>query len=342
MHIEMKFGRWLRREQQRSPEDELQRLARKLPKRSPLRPLWEEYVSRGTVPTVTLLDALNYIPTSAWREHALGYRLLSLLEMSPSQRKKVSYLLRRPFVKPIEHGGPGLDYFLVMGGVFLISFCLLVWMLPGMGVFSPKEQILICLAAFVGAFVPTITTMPLTVWFTSLLQLRRARVVQRAAAVTLVKAGEPDCTAALSHYVRRTSPVRQEAITALLAILPRMTAHAADRLAVGSDTALLELAAHPHEELALAALDALEHVGPGTAAHTVQRLSLRARSPRVRERAAAILPTLVGRAARVRDASTLLRPSADARAEHLLHPVYESDPDISNLLRASQATGGND
>ncbi|MCW3053482.1 MAG: hypothetical protein JWN14_2652 [Chthonomonadales bacterium] len=58
---------------------------------------------------------------------------------------------------------------------------------------------------------------------------------------------------------------------------------------------------------------------------------------RVRERAAAVLPTLIARREHKESVSSPLRPSAVYPMEHLVRPVYNPDPDLTNLLRASNS-----
>lgn len=104
----------------------------------------------------------------------------------------------------------------------------------------------------------------------------------------------------------------------------------------GSGPALSALAESPNEELALKALDALEQAGDGGTARAVERLVEYGNSDGVRKRAAAILPTLLARREYEGAATLLLRPSQGVPTEHLLKPVYGSDPEVANLLHPSQ------
>lgn len=322
----------------RRSEDELQRLARRLSGHSPLRLYWPHHVSRPAISTTDLLSLLKRIKTSAWREQAIAYYLLAQMELPSEQRNSVARMSCRPLLRPEYFGGSGRDYvraigYLYLGWVASLSAGILLlelpshiaWMLPSV--------------FWIGAF-PTLLMAPFVGWSIWMLHRHRRRIVQRAAATALATHGDPHCISVLSDYVYRASPIRHEAIAALLAILPTVTKRWADRLTSRSHAALLDLITHPQEELALAALDALENVGPGTAAPAVQRLAKRARSEQIRMRAAAVLPTLLGRATHAREASTLLRPSADNKTEHLLRPIPQHDPDTSHLLRASQGENG--
>ena len=88
--------------------------------------------------------------------------------------------------------------------------------------------------------------------------------------------------------------------------------------------------------LALAALDALGQAGGGNLEDAVVRIAQDCLCEPVRQRAAEILPILIARRKREASSASLLRPSQADAINHLLRPVSSSEPNIDNLLLASQ------
>lgn len=182
--------------------------------------------------------------------------------------------------------------------------------------------------------------IPLCYLCLSLYERQRLGRIQQTAATTLARVGDPDCLVALWDHVCRRTPARRPALQALREILPSITADWYGKLPGGSGAALTALAESKEEELALAALNALEQAGGGDAAAAVARLAQSAESEHVRERAAAVLPVLLARKEQEGAASSLLRPSAAVSSDHLLKPAYGGTSEDSHLLRAAQALAG--
>lgn len=158
-----------------------------------------------------------------------------------------------------------------------------------------------------------------------------AQITELITVTAMTSAGTPECVEGLwQMYLHGRA--RGEAVQSLKIILPQLNAEWC-----GSDDALLGLAKSKDVVLALAALDALEKAGGGSSTKAVERLAKTAWSSLVRERAAALVPILAARHEQERASSTLLRPSFNNRQEHLVRPVYSNDPNVTNLLRASNA-----
>ena len=297
------------------------KLVRKLRRKSPVRRWLEsnEEIEAGSADS--LFRALARTDIDGWRDRAVAFHALGLIELSPLEREHAGRLLLDAFKKP--------DVIrLSLGGIGRVAFLAFVGWLTFAILFSMS----------LGALPSLIFLSLVTVPFVLVVQEQnRTAITKWITATALAQVGGPECIVALWKDVQRNSPISDEAFAALKAILPRMSADLYGQLPAGCNDALVEMARSPDlPDLAIAALDALERAGDGRCAKGIARITPRNAAGRVYKRAVAILPTLIARHEREQAAATLLRPSASVSAENLVRPVYGSAPDVTNLLRASQ------
>ncbi|HLK58733.1 MAG TPA: hypothetical protein VKU00_19330 [Chthonomonadaceae bacterium] len=163
---------------------------------------------------------------------------------------------------------------------------------------------------------------------------------------TLGKLGVPETSGLIAGAVYDASGgketmgiqrVRKAATAVLPRVLAGLTPAYYGRLESSAVPNLCTLLGHHNEELALAALDALEKVGDGRAVLPVEGALKKRRSERLRARAAEVLPILVARREREQASQMLLRASApqEAGEELLRAAVTTPDQAPEQLLRAS-------
>ncbi len=260
----------------------------------------------------------------------MGYHLLADLPLGPSEQEQASRILVKALEEPNDEiptitgtsargvAGIYLGWYLIfVAGVCFISHEFLIGLLAGI---------------FVAGFM-SLLTVPI---FLSIQDQLRANTLQRVAATSLAQVGTPPCIGSLYRYIRHPSIYRQEILQALRAVIPRVTSVWYGRLTADTVAALTGLAGSSEEALALAALDALEQAGGGSAVKAVERLAARSSMPHVRDRATVVLPILIARRENEKSSASLLRPSALNLTEDLVRPVYGGNPNVSHLLRASQ------
>jgi len=297
-------------------------MVRRLRRKSPIR-LWlesNEEIAEGSA--WALFDALARTEPDGWRDRAVAFHALGLIELSPLERKHAGRLLLDAFKMPDVVR-------LSLGGIGRVAFTAFLGWLTFAILFSMSLDALPWL----------IFLSLLTVPFVLVIQEQnRTTITKRITATALAQVGGPECIVALWKHVQRDSPISDEAVAALKAILPRMSADLYGQLPAGCNDALVDMARSGDlPDLAIAALDALEWAGDGRCAKAIARITPRNAASRVYKRAAAVLPTLIARRQREEASATLLRPSSSAPTEHLLRPIYSSDPDTTNLLRASDS-----
>ena len=317
----------------RRPEQApLLELESRLPPESPIR-IWQESAPAHEEDAgVSLLHALAQCHRSDWASHAVAYHHLRQMDLSPSARQFAAPVLEKA-IRQLGDYGATPRYF---RRVLLAEF--LGWTTALLGFFRIWRPDFIVVACAASGVV-TLFSCPFVVGGVALFDRSRARMVQRAAATAMIRAGDPTCIVALEQHMSHSSAIHREAVSALLAILPQVSAEWYGHLPNGASAALANMAASDHELLALSALEALANAGDGSAAHAVKCLLERTASERVRERAVTLLPILIDRAAHKMAESTLLRPSSYNATEHLVRPVYSSNSEVTNLLRASHADG---
>lgn len=313
----------LRPNSPQQPRYNIRRIAARLKQDSPVRQWMGTQHGSEKASASDLLHALTWTERCGWQDRAVAFHILGTLELDPQEREQAAYLLTEAFKQPdIERVSLGR-----FGGAMAIVsafwYCLSIavdWFFFGR----------ISLPSRAGVLCAGLLTTP----FPLVLQERYWRIItKRIAATALTTAGDPLSILPLYYEVSVSGAAHPEARQALKAILPTVTHAWYGYLAAGS--ALVDLAWSADQDLALAALTALEQAGSGNNVKAVERLADRAGATRVRERAAEILPTLLARREQERAASTLLRASAPNRTDDLVRPVYGSDPEVNNLLRAS-------
>lgn len=256
----------------------------------------------------------------------MSYHLLAHLSFTEEEREQANRVLLEAFKQTTDE--PVTFVRIVqMGFKTFVGSALLFGVL---GIFTGSFSIISC----GGIFCWTIMFTPIGLGY---MDQQRSNHLRRLAAKALLQAGDPDCLVALYEHIRLPSIFRKDALATIQAILPRVTADCYGRLPPGTAVTLARLAGSSDEKLALAALEALEQAGDGVAANAVQKLATRATSERVRNRAAALLPILIERAAHKMTASTLLRPSTQNQSEHLVRPVTGRPAELTNLLRAAHS-----
>lgn len=317
----------------------LDKLISKLKRDSPVR-LWIQTHRDAPSPdAMTLLQTLSQCDRCSWRDRAVAFHFLGSIELSPPEHDHAVRLLKNAFTHPeIERNSP-LQWLGALGYALLFwyLFCIVMSLICEGHLFLPDPLILL----FPSALFMAVRRK---------LQKRQARIItKRVVAAALTSVGNPLCIEPLYQEVRASGAAEPEARTALKTVMRTVSGEWYGHLPPGTEAALIYLAEFQNPEIAMvqiqdpdltiAALDALELTGGGVAVKAVERLAIRLPNCRVQRRATEVLPILLARREQERAASTLLRPSAIDPAEHLVRPVCTSDPDTTNLLRASQPEG---
>ena len=230
-----------------------------------------------------LLGALTD-PAANWTDRIVGYSALREIDLSSTERAHAGHLLSQALAR--FRAGTDL---LTRLGKFVIPVgvpCLLGSLLFAMFVGVPG----------IGLGLIGVCVLPLLL-FTAmeLLESKRTAMAQRAALTTLAQIGDPECIVALVTHVLHRSRLRQEAVRTLTAILPRVTSEYFRQLSYDAEQALLMLVKATDENIALAALDALERLGDGRYASALAATLVWVRSPRVDVRGAVVLSLLKAR-----------------------------------------------
>jgi len=290
-----------------------------------------------TTSSGALLRALSDSRPLLWSDRVEAYQALCEIELTPSERTQATHLLSSALALP----GADSSRFrraVAMGflsALVVANLALLVTHFP-----TRRDDFLPVLLGGSLIVTPLLTlfTTPLFLAGLSFLERRGAPAVQKAAMLALAHIGGPECIIALYDHTQNDTGLYEEAILTLKAVLPTITADWYGRMPHGSDPVLGQLADYSDEDLALAALDALDAAGSGTAANSVEHIPQDAtKSGLVRAKAAAVLPTLIARREREISVVSLLRPSERVSTDNLLRSIEGDASDISNLLRASQA-----
>jgi hypothetical protein len=200
-----------------------------------------------------------------------------------------------------------------------------------------------------GSYVPVIGALlvtPLVFPLSCLTDWVHTADVREAAARTLGILGVPESVGALSGALSDSCcAVSRAAEAALPPALHSLTAEHYGRLRADTVPNLCRVVQRGPApmRLALDLLAALEHVGDGRAVAPIQSVAMRGASPRLREAAARILPTLLKRQKQENEREMLLRGATmpDAAPDILLRPATANAPDTAPelLLRASGAAG---
>jgi hypothetical protein len=295
------------------------KLVGKLRRRSPIRLWLESYGEIVEGSATTLFQALALTEPDAWADRAVAFHVLRLIELSPSERENARRILLDALKKPdVER--LSLERFCTAVGIAFVGWLILAI------VFSMPV-----VALPVVGFLSFLTSP----FLLALQELNRAAITRQIAATALAQSGDPECVVVLCEHVRRRTGIFTEAEATLKAVLPRITSDWYGRLPSGCNGALVSLALSPDWDLALLALDALGRAGDGSSAEAIAQITVR-KYP-VFMRATAVLPTLVARQEREKASAVLLRPSAKNQTDHLVRPAYDTNPDVTNLLRASHA-----
>jgi hypothetical protein len=302
------------------------KLVAKLDRRSPVR-FWIESDRKTEEGSAEeLFHCLAQAEETVYVDRAVAFHMLGVIDLDPLEREHAMRLLLNALQWP-EKEKISIVRFGGALGIAIASwlvFCIV------MGIASlPRFD----LSGLPGLLLASLLTTP------GILRgqdRNRACLTQRIAANALASVGNAECLAALYSQARQSSHVRQEANQAIKALLPSVTVEWYGQLPSGAIVVLTALARSYDIDMALAALNALERAGNGSCASEVGRIAALAPGSRVSDRAAEVYRILIARQAQETAATTLLRPSAGQLADGLLHPVYSGDPNVTNLLRASQ------
>lgn len=298
-------------------------LMQRLRPQSPIR-AWMDGHSQSveTPPAQSLLEAIE-LPTCDGVDLAMGCHLLTYLPLTPVERAHANRLVLQAFKEPVTGATTLIQILKAVGSSFA------VWVLVFIFLGYLTESFSIMYVA--GIVFGTLLTIPLIL---GLQAQKEADKLRRFAAAALAQIGDPTCIVALYEQGQLPSGFHKETLSVLSAVLPRVTRAWYGQLPYGTLDAVTSLAEWPEEEMALKALEALEHIGDGDSVHVVKRLTTHPTSERIRTRAAAILPILIARRKQENLSDTLLRASSQDNVGDLVRPIYESEPDVSNLLRA--------
>lgn len=320
------------------PRYRIRNLIANLPQHSLVR-RWLEISPQPTGENVAMLfQALAHAKKRSWVDRAVVLHLLGTLELSPSERVETRRMLLDAFLQPqyerfsFPHFLRGLGVLILIGALFFVR--------PEYNdpVDSPGEIMFIQLC---GVTVLSLGLSGIYYFYQAAFPQRYAcQTTQRIAATTLASVGDPTCIQPLWQHIALGGPASREALHALKSALPSVTEEWYGRLPAGTEAALAAMSKSIQwPEFAIAALKALGNAGGATSIKAVERLASRARSQKVRAHAVATLSRLIARSEQGRAAATLLRPSSERQAEHLVRPVYGGAPAANDLLRASQPEG---
>jgi hypothetical protein len=301
------------------------KLVAKLDRRSPIRFWMESDRKTEEGSAEELFHSLAQTEETAWADRAVAFHMLGVIDLAPLEREHAMRLLLNALQWP-EKEKISIVRFGGALGIALINWSVLC---IGMGIVSPPR---FDLSGLPGLLLASLLTTP------AILRVQnrnRAYLTQRIAASALASVGNAECLAALYTQARQSSHLRQEANQALKSLLPSVTGEWYGQLSSAASMTLTKLARSYNVEMALAALDALERAGNGSCVKEVERIAALAPGSRVSDRAAEVCRILIARQAQETAAATLLRPSAGQLTDGLLRPVYNGDPNVTNLLRAS-------
>jgi hypothetical protein len=181
--------------------------------------------------------------------------------------------------------------------------------------------------------------------FSNMLEKRRINLGRAAAILSLGRLTAPEATGLVAATLydsagEGSAEVKKASERALPSILCALEPGHYGQVRRTSIDHLCRVLQDRRAHLVMAALDAVEKVGGGSAADAVKRLQKRSRNPRIKHRAETILPILESRKRDEQAATVLLRATTSPGAldEILLRPTTpnpESDPKV--LLRPSTA-----
>lgn len=312
------------------PSPGMQKWERKLRRDSPIHSwLLRRRANAQESSADTLLNAMEDPNAADWADRIVAYAALREQDLTPPQRSRAGRLLLQaltPHSKK-ETFFPRLGAAVLQTGV--LGFVAAIVLEVATRRFDLWDYLLIppILMGFL---------TPLALACLSMRDHHRTLTVQRAALEALTRTGDPEGIVTLAQYVHHRPRLRWEAKDALKAILPTVDASWYGRLPAEGTAALASLALSSDKVLALAALGALGEAGGGAAAETVERIvGDTTRGEAICARASAVLPILLARREREQSAASLLRASDRVATDHLLKPVYSSEPEVANLLRAS-------
>lgn len=315
------------------PRYNLAQLIRKMWVCSPIRIWWEQHEAQEAVDAGGLLNALEKTSAFAWADRAVALHTLGTIKLSPRERKKARRILltslQQPKVDRVSH-----ERFWTAVGTAYFGWLALALMV--FGLYTPKG---ISFPFIMSMILSVPVSFPVASFILALQTHNRSIIIRRIAVTALARIGDPTCIAELTYHLRYSLSLRAEVWEALTATLPRVTSRWYGRLSPDVNAALIHLAKSASEDMALAALAAIDQAGSGSSIQAVRRLADRAASEKVRSRAAAIVPTLIARQKQENASVSLLRASSKVDTEDLVRPVYAAEPDVTNLLRASHTAG---
>lgn len=284
-----------------------------------------------------LLRAMENPNAAGWADRVVAYQALRQIVLTPTERRHAARLLVQALTPAEKRATLPARFGTAVIQALILSCSVMLLLEFNLGV--RNDALLACLLG-----IPVLTTLATPLFFAGLTVRdgKRTKSVQAAALKTLSQLGDPEAIAPLVWAAHRPA-LRPEALEALRKILPTVDASWYGRLPTAAGPALIALVEWEEEPLALATLDALAAAGSGSCAEKIERLVTQGiHRESVRRRALAVLPILTVRREQEMAAASLLRPSdGGAATDHLVRPVYGTEPEVANLLRASQADAPN-
>ncbi len=304
---------------------EIVRLMKRIPRRSPLRRLIDAATGEFLRPNEAapaLCAVLNTTPEYRWRERlvaaiALRYAPIRLEEES------ATVLALGKALQTNYMGRVSVATFRFMI-CFVAAFAAL---LVSALLYESTGLLLIIGAIFLAISAFLLLSSPFVLVIAPLLDADYNRRVQLTTAETLARLQFAESAGILAKASRGRKRLADVTRNALVQLLPTLTEAHYGRLPADATPELSALLfdADTSEPLISLTIEALGKVGDGRAVEPVQKFAQTARTPKLREMAADILPILIARREQENAAGTLLRHSSAP-------PVAASE-----LLRAASA-----
>ena len=316
----------------------LQSFTRKLPRegvvrRTAARILGETAGPPEAVPA--LIQATVQRSGFRWRERIVAAWCLGLTEMRDSQRSAVLEALGVLANHSLERDNTGAFLRLQYRALFItIPFTILTGGL--MNLFQELSPLHLLQTALFN-FLVSIFVLP----FSTMLERRRMNLARAAAVLSLGRMSAPEATGVVAAAIydkvgEGSSEVKKAAERALPSVLGALRPDHYGQVRRNSIDYLCRILQDKRNYLVIAALEALEKVGGGSAVDPVARVAKKSRIPDVRALAGRILPVLESRRRDEQAPSLLLRATSLGEVDEavLLRPFEQKEAiDPSLLLR---------
>ena len=337
--------------------DEAERLAPKPPKRAPpssaeseddnpipeyilslgrkdrIRDIAENLLANRPVDSSVLWELLAAVETAkshSWKRGVVAAWSISRLQLTAGQRHDAASRLNAVLTRRVVGSGC-----LNPGTIRAMYFCT-VAICAIVGIWaSTRGTVYLSLAIYVIVLIASLCliaapiVLPLSITFD---RLRNQRL-QSQVAETLGVLGSPESLEALTEAgVEVASRASRPAREALVRVLPQMSEEWRGRLSAAAIQGLCKILSDAHGFAALVILRALERVGPGSAAASVDwAIKGWAHGP-VRDEGERVLTVLRERLAKEKEAASLLRAASDSGETTLLRANPPAG-DSTELLR---------